>query len=162
MTNDNWSLIRFSKAVLMRTQTSKNPNTAFGAQFIVAFFSAVGMGPGTFHWYRLKACTRRVGVWQGIFMNLHCNGSMSPQKCMFEALCFAISLVLSNMAYKYLSVAFLQMIKEGILGSHWERCGCNGRCPRRQTFRNACLWELGTWTKIHVGEFLNAEFPGGF
>lgn len=29
------------------------------------------------------------------------------------ALCFAISLVLSNMAYKYLSVAFLQMIKEG-------------------------------------------------
>ena len=30
-----------------------------------------------------------------------------------EALCFAISLVLSNMAYKYSSVAFLQMIKEG-------------------------------------------------
>lgn len=29
------------------------------------------------------------------------------------ALCFAISLVLSNMAYKYCSVAFLQMIKEG-------------------------------------------------
>eukprot|EP00435_Cladocopium_sp_Y103_P024391 s34_g6.t1 len=29
------------------------------------------------------------------------------------ALCFAISLVLSNMAYKYCTVAFLQMIKEG-------------------------------------------------
>mmetsp|Transcript_95226 Transcript_95226/g.116590 ORF Transcript_95226/g.116590 Transcript_95226/m.116590 type:complete len:352 (-) Transcript_95226:104-1159(-) len=29
------------------------------------------------------------------------------------ALCFAISLVLSNMAYKYCTVAFLQMVKEG-------------------------------------------------
>lgn len=53
---------------------------------------------------------------------------------MFEALCFAISLVLSNMAYKYLSVAFLQMIKEGILGSHWERCGCNGRAREGRHF----------------------------
>ena len=72
-----------------------------------------------------------------IFMNLHFNGSMSPQKCIFEALCFAISLVLSNMAYKYLSVAFLQMIKEGILGSILgEVRESNGQlAPRRQTFR---------------------------
>ena len=45
-------------------------------------------------------------------------------------MCFAISLVLSNMAYKYCTVAFLQMIKEGT----WAQDGNQNGNPSKLGF----------------------------
>ena len=74
------------------------------------------------------------------------------------AMCFAFSLVLSNLAYRYCTVAFLQMIKEGLSAQQmatWPAVGflCQGNIM--VIYAMAYLFGIETHATTKVGPFFH-------
>ena len=86
-----------------------------------------------------------------------------PQGCYITsilpiAFCFAVSLILSNLAYKYCTVAFLQMIKEGLLAEGDRACrskpggGCikGDRVRKSMCLMYICLYNYVIFIYVYI------------
>ena len=95
-----------------------------------------------------------------IFMNLHCRTLKNASLRLYVLLSLWFLAIWPTNTSAWPSFRWSKKVSWGLIG----RGAGEQRafCTKADISGHACLWELGTWTKIHVGEFLNAEFPGGF